>query len=227
MGGKTQLMRTSESTKEITKALFTFRSTVAPIKKGTENLFFKKKYADLATILTDINEALNVSGLVVTQWPGVEGVTTRLAHVDSGEWMEEVTPIMVAKQNDPQAMGSAISYSRRYAITSILNLIVEDDDGNSASGKTPPPAKTPAKAPVKQNNDQPAKTTGQEQQANQPVAPAPAANGNPRPQPTAAQFKAISERIKKGEHGLVQKAKDAYDLTEDQVKMLDALTHPV
>jgi hypothetical protein len=40
----------------------------------------------------------------------------------------------VAKANDPQAVGSAISYARRYAVSSILSLNVSDDDGNKASG---------------------------------------------------------------------------------------------
>ena len=46
-------------------------------------------------------------------------------------------PIIVAdnKKTDPQAMGSAITYAKRYALQAIYGLGTDDDDGNSASGK--------------------------------------------------------------------------------------------
>ncbi len=63
-------------------------------------------------------------------------LTTIIVHAESGEWMESSYVMPVAKQNDPQAMGSAITYARRYALASIFNLNQEesDDDGNLASG---------------------------------------------------------------------------------------------
>jgi hypothetical protein len=53
--------------------------------------------------------------------------------------MESSYVMPVAKQNDPQAMGSAMTYARRYALGSILNLnIDDDDDGEKAMGRQIP-----------------------------------------------------------------------------------------
>ena len=49
---------------------------------------------------------------------------------------------MVGKQNDPQALGAAISYSRRYGLQSMVNVGAEDDDAEAAMGRNVPKAKT-------------------------------------------------------------------------------------
>jgi hypothetical protein len=59
--------------------------------------------------------------------------------------------LQVVKQNDPQAQGSAISYARRYAITSILNLRISDDDAEAA---TRPVRQAPAPAKVSPTEEQ-------------------------------------------------------------------------
>jgi hypothetical protein len=53
-------------------------------------------------------------------------------HADSGEWISSTTVIPLPK-NDPQGMGSAITYARRYSLCAMLGIITEDDDGNAAS----------------------------------------------------------------------------------------------
>jgi hypothetical protein len=58
-------------------------------------------------------------------------VETLLLH-ESGEWISCQTPIVCAKQNDPQAFGSAITYAKRYSLQAILGVPSEDDDGESA-----------------------------------------------------------------------------------------------
>ena len=58
-------------------------------------------------------------------------LTTRLVH-ESGEWIEETMSIPMIKQ-DPQAFGSALTYARRYGLSSITGLYADDDDGYAAS----------------------------------------------------------------------------------------------
>lgn len=126
-------MLTSPSIKNISEAILGFHKAMGTIYKETENPFFKKKYADLATIQKAIQKPLIENGLTILQFPeGEHGLTTRLLH-SSGEWFEG-TYYMHPVRNTPQDAGSVISYQRRYAIGSILNLnIDEDDDGNKAS----------------------------------------------------------------------------------------------
>lgn len=129
-------MEKSESIKEIGKALMTFQQKVDKIKKDASNPFFKSKYATLSNILDTVQLPLIESGLSFAQLPdGEHNLTTLLMHPASGEFLQasyNMTPV----KNDPQAVGSAITYARRYALGAILGLnIDEDDDGNKASGK--------------------------------------------------------------------------------------------
>ena len=129
----TKKMKTSDTIGEIAKALHKFHSEVGKIKKGSNNPFFKSKYAALPDILDAISEPLSSAELVIVQFPCDNwGLTTRLLHV-SGEYFEETYHMTPVKQT-PQDAGSVITYQRRYAIGAILNLnIDEDDDGNKAS----------------------------------------------------------------------------------------------
>ena len=56
---------------------------------------------------------------------------TKLTHAESGQWQASLTVAPLPK-NDPQGMGSAITYCRRYALTAMLGLVTEDDDGEAA-----------------------------------------------------------------------------------------------
>jgi hypothetical protein len=126
-------MKTSESIKEISKAIIAFHSKVPKVKKDEKNPFFGKKYASLANILDVISTPLNECGLAIIQQPcGVNQLETILLH-ESGEFISECYEMKPAKQ-DPQGDGSRITYQRRYAVGAILSLnIDEDDDGNKAS----------------------------------------------------------------------------------------------
>lgn len=126
-------MNRSESITNLSKAMATFHSLVGKISKDAKNPFFKSNYASLSHILTEIQEPLEKSGLVISQFPDNAGLTTILIHSESGEYLEATYVMPVAKANDPQALGSAITYARRYAVSSILSLKIDDDDGNKAS----------------------------------------------------------------------------------------------
>lgn len=137
-------MERSPSITNLTQALAKFHSMVGKISKDAKNPFFKSNYASLPHIIDEITEPLEKAGLVLMSFPDAEGLTTILSHADTGEYMAATYTLQVVRQNDPQAQGSAISYARRYAITSILNLRISDDDGEAAMKyvRQQPPAKT-------------------------------------------------------------------------------------
>jgi len=146
-------MNKSESIKELATALSKAQEEMTGAKKGKENPFYKSTYADLKAVIDCAKEALSNHGLSISQCPlsheGKAGVQTLLMH-SSGEWIESTLLLACTKQ-DPQAMGSAITYARRYAYQSILGIPSEDDDGNKsmpAPKKKAQPA--PAPAPKKQ-----------------------------------------------------------------------------
>lgn len=129
-------MNKSESIKELAKALLDFQSKGIKVGKEASNPFFKSKYASLANILDRISAPLAESGLSFSQMPDGKSLTTILVHAESGEWIESTYEMPIGKPNDPQAVGSAITYARRYAIGAILGLnIDDDDDGNKAAEK--------------------------------------------------------------------------------------------
>lgn len=126
-------MNKSDSIKNIAAAIMQFQVKCGKIAKSADNPFFKSKYAPLPEILESIQIPLTESGLTFAQFPDGDSLTTILMHPASGEWME-ATYAMHPVKFDPQSVGSAITYARRYALGAILGLnIDEDDDGNKAS----------------------------------------------------------------------------------------------
>lgn len=126
-------MEKSASIKEIGKALITFQTKMDKIGKTATNPFFKSKYAPLPEILEAIQIPLAECSLVFSQLPDGDSLTTIIIHTESGEFLQSSYAMHPVK-SDPQGIGSAITYARRYALCSILGLNVdEDDDGNKAS----------------------------------------------------------------------------------------------
>jgi hypothetical protein len=125
----------SEQIDKIIPALLKAQSEMGAVKKSAVNPFFKSRYADLYSVQQAVEEPLAKNGLVIVQGCGlgVNGnfVYTTLFH-ESGQWIKSEVPLILAKQ-DPQGVGSAVTYFRRYGIVSMLNLEQEDDDGNAAS----------------------------------------------------------------------------------------------
>jgi hypothetical protein len=138
-------MNKSESITELAKALVKFHSVMGKVSKDAANPFFKNKYASLSNIIEAVTKPLNDNGLSVLQLPSIEGLTTLLLH-ESGEWISSVSATPVKDATDPQKLGSAITYARRYALGAILSLnIEEDDDGQKAA--TAPAKKQTASVP--------------------------------------------------------------------------------
>jgi hypothetical protein len=142
-------MNKSESISKISAALLKAQLTMGDAVKGAANPFFRSSYADLNSIREAVTPALNAVGITVLQpttyLDGKAFVETTLLH-ESGEYLSSLTEIVVSKQNDPQAAGSAISYGRRYGLQSFLSVGAVDDDGEAAMGRGKPSGPSPAQA---------------------------------------------------------------------------------
>jgi hypothetical protein len=145
-------------------ALVAAQSELRNPLKDSVNPFFKSRYADLATVRDTVVPTLAAHGLAVIQMPstlnGQPALTSTLCH-KSGEWIRS-TMLLYPAKSDPQGIGSALTYARRYALQSITGVAAEeDDDGNAASHPTnrlggripligspkPKPAQPPAARP--------------------------------------------------------------------------------
>lgn len=127
-------MKTSESITKITPAFLKAQKEIDVVVKDSTNPYFRSKYADLAGVIDACKDKLHKAGIAVLQPINENNVETVLLH-ESGEWFSSSTPIVVKSANDPQALGSAISYARRYGLQSMVLLRAVDDDANEASGK--------------------------------------------------------------------------------------------
>lgn len=130
-------MQTSEQLNEISAALAKAQGEIVGALKDSANPFFKSKYADLASCWDACRLPLSKNGLSVVQGMQVDAgslyLITRLLH-SSGQWISSTTPI-TPKDDTPQAMGSALTYARRYALTAMVGVAQVDDDANAASGR--------------------------------------------------------------------------------------------
>lgn len=132
-------MNKSDNISEIAKALHGAQKTLRIAKKDTINPFFKSKFADLQSIWDACRDSLQANGLSVSQFPtmtedGAPALETILLHT-SGQWLSAVYPVTAAK-NDPQGVGSAITYARRYALQAVVGVCADlDDDGEGAQGR--------------------------------------------------------------------------------------------
>jgi len=151
------MLTTSEHINEIAAALAKAQAEMGNAIKDRTNPAFRSTYADLASVREAVTGPLSANGIAVVQAPGNDGdsvtVETRLIHT-SGEWLGSVVSARPAK-NDPQAVGSAITYLRRYGLMAMTGIAPDDDDGQAATnpapaGRAAPPTtarQEPSKAP--------------------------------------------------------------------------------
>ena len=149
--------------KNITEAFNAFQNLNITALKDTKNTYFKSTYADLTSIINAVNQGTQF-GLKFNQFvefethlitksredtmkDGTKSVTTAqvlerdiwvrtvVEHVIVGE-VECRVPVLIkgSDKDDPQKMGSAVTYAKRYGLQAIYGL-GQDDDGNLASGK--------------------------------------------------------------------------------------------
>lgn len=156
-------MERSTSIVSLAKSIMRLQEMVGKIIKDAKNPFHNSKYATLSHILDSLEVPSRECGISYIQIPdGQNGLTTIITHLESGEYIQ-ATYNMNPSKSDPQALGSAITYARRYALSSMLGLnIDDDDDGNAASGKNTDNGKqkgnhnnnAPAKPWLNPNTDQ-------------------------------------------------------------------------
>ncbi len=134
------------------KAFVAAQMAAEAVTKANMNPAFKSKYADLAAVVEAVIPALNAQGIGVMQFPAFDGefvtVTTTFLH-DSGASVSSDLRLRPSK-SDPQGVGSAVTYGRRYSLLAMMGAAPEDDDGNAASGPRQPATegKAAPKAPT-------------------------------------------------------------------------------
>lgn len=157
--------------------LLEFQKKVNAIKKDGKNPHFKSSYATLTQIISEVKPVLSECGVLLIQPIKDNKVGTVLSD-DKGilaeSWIDLPTGL------NPQQLGSAITYFRRYTLASLLALEIEDDDANLASGK---------KEVVK-------------------------------PKATDSTIKAMLDAVKKGQTESVIKALPNYELTNQQLQII-------
>lgn len=144
-------MKKSETITELSKAFAKTQKEMKQPLKDANNPFFKSKYVPLENVVEAITESASKNGLSFTQYPssdeaGNVTVGTLVMH-ESGEWIEYDPIKMKPVKNDPQSIGSAITYAKRYALSAIFGITSDqDDDGNEATQAKKQPAKQQAQA---------------------------------------------------------------------------------
>lgn len=128
--------------KNLYKSLSDFQKECPVIHKGTQGYGYS--YAELSDIIRVINPLLDKYGLGFTQPICGLKVKTIIFHVESGETLESETDIpqgvALAKMNEFQVLGSAITYIRRYALSSMLGIITDKDTDATGEQVKPAPA---------------------------------------------------------------------------------------
>lgn len=214
-------MNSSQTITKISGALVKAQLEMSNAKKDAVNPFFKKTYADLNAIREAVLPVLNKHGISAIQptcfIDGTTFVETILLH-ESGEFISSLTQVVVDKVNDAQRHGSGLSYARRYALQSIVNIGAEDDDANGATDKKDLKKEAPVKSempihPVTKGSDStPPKTAAVIQPDRKALT-------------TKAFAQAVS-RITDATHPepeLIGKLRETYLLSESQEKELKEL----
>lgn len=139
-------IKMSAGVDQLFTAISAAQGAVKVAVKDTKNDFFRSTYADLESVWGVVREPMSSNGLSVIQIPTTDGdkagVVTILTHA-SGQYIsgkllllpcrkEKDGSLSVAK--DPQAIGSCITYAKRYALAGFMGVATADDDGNAASG---------------------------------------------------------------------------------------------
>jgi hypothetical protein len=123
---------------KFSEALSKAQAKMEPAEKSNTNPFFKSKYADYKSIWDAVKIPLTENGFSVVHRTEIDSagniiLITDLCHL-SGTKLSSTFPIRPSKANDMQAVGSAITYAKRYNLAALTAVPVadEDDDGESA-----------------------------------------------------------------------------------------------
>ena len=141
----------SEQINEISAALSKAQMEINSAEKDSTNPHFRSSFASLHSHWEACREALGKNNLMITQLTTIEDdkniLITILSH-SSGQWFKSYYQLLPVK-NDPQGMGSCLSYARRYMLSAIIGTTASDDDGEAAMDRNTPPAANVAISPKK------------------------------------------------------------------------------
>ena len=157
-----ELISTSEKIRQANEAevvlslhqkVYKCKLAIGKVTKNANNPHFKKSYADLNAIIEAVEPILLENGLLLLQPIHGNSVCTQIIDLESNDMIESCIDLPTGI--DPQKMGSAITYYRRYTLQSILSLQAVDDDGNMASQpvKEEPKAKPKESLPTERFNN--------------------------------------------------------------------------
>ena len=118
--------------KHINEKLFNLQQEIGGISKLESNPFYNSKYFDINSLIKQLNPLLLKHKLLLLQPIEDNKVVTKIICVESNSDVSSFLTIPAV--SDPQKLGGAITYLRRYTLASLLGLQAEDDDANSASG---------------------------------------------------------------------------------------------
>ena len=121
---------------KLNEKLFAIQQSIGKISKDATNPFYKSKYFDINSLLNHLHPLLIENKLILLQPIEDNSVCSVLIDVETGERM--VSSLKLPTIEDPQKIGSCITYYRRYTLQSLLALQAEDDDANLASKKEAP-----------------------------------------------------------------------------------------
>ena len=113
--------------------LFNLQQEIGTISKDAKNPFYKSKYFDINSLIWQLQDLLKKNRLVLLQPIYGDSIETQIKCIDTEQSV--ISNLKLPELNDPQKLGSAITYYRRYTLASLLGLQAVDDDGNLGSGK--------------------------------------------------------------------------------------------
>jgi len=151
-------MNARENPKSLKEALTMFQEMNVTATKNTSNEYFKSTYSDLTSVITAVNhgaefglsfsQSVEYKNIILERVKTENGanvkyqelhrdifVKTIVSHIQDKETLECTVPVLVNEKdkNNCHALGSAITYAKRYGLQSLYGL-ASDDDGNSAVG---------------------------------------------------------------------------------------------
>lgn len=136
--------------KQIATALVKAQKEFGPALKSSTNPHFRSRYADLATVVEAVIDALNNNGIYLMQLthetPDGAMAETTFIH-ESGEMLSAGKLFFPASKHDAQGYASALTYVRRYSLMAACAIAPEDDDGSAASKPREVPKPTKPEAP--------------------------------------------------------------------------------
>ena len=137
----------SDSIKNIAAAQLAVQKEIKDISKDSTGYGYK--YTSFDKLVQYLRPLLANHGISFIQMPtgdkyddgkGTVGLQTLYMHAESGEWITNVIKSPVAESkgmNTYQSIGSAITYFRRYSLSSFVGIASEEDVDASSETRKP------------------------------------------------------------------------------------------